>query len=212
MANAATPFGIKAKSINSLTESSNEAQQCNLFYNSARDFVLRDTSWQFATKTAVLALRSEEPLRYVYAYQYPGDCLKVQMVTGDWYLKTQTDVGLVSRARFMDDPLQPDPSFPYALQNIDGDKVIVTDLTEAYAVYTKKVVDPTLFDPIFEEALTRYLASKIAVSVVGGDFGVKMEDRALGLYQRALAEAIATDENERKRPPRREPAMVRVRR
>ena len=203
---------IRAKSINSLTESSNEAQQCLLQYASARDFVMRDSNWQFAKKTAVLALLSEEPLQWAYAYSYPGDCLKVRQVIGDWALKDNIDNGLVNRAKYFDYIAEPIASVVFELQNLDDDKVIATDLSEAYVVYTKKIEDPNMFDPLFEKMLVSYLASLIAVSVLGIEAGGKMEEKELAKYQAYLATAVAGDQTERKRPKRPAPRMVQVRR
>ena len=89
--------------------------------------------------------------------------------------------------------------------------MIVTDLSEAYVVYTLKLTDPTLFDPVFEQALVHYLESKLAVPVVGGSFGRQMKADAIGLYQQTLSQAVAQDQNEQKRPKRRPAAAVRAR-
>ena len=199
---------IRARSINSLTESSTEAKQCLLWYETCRDFVLRDSNWAFATKTAVLQLLVDEPLRWLYAYTYPIDALKIQYITGDWAFKDRTAEG--NAIRFHDQTVYPEPldRVPYKLELLDDVKVIGTDQPEAYAVYTKKIVDPTLFDSIMEEALVNYLASKLAIPVIGGDMGKSLRSDAVALYQQTLSAAISGDQTEQTRPPRRASRVV----
>ncbi|MFN6798793.1 hypothetical protein ACK4QH_23255, partial [Proteus mirabilis] len=62
--------------INSMTEASKEAVQCNLHYAQCRDSVLADFPWNFATKKVALANTNNPPPNWAYAYRYPNDCLK----------------------------------------------------------------------------------------------------------------------------------------
>lgn len=203
---------IRARSINSLNESSIEAQQCKLHYESVRDIVLRDTDWPMARKTVALALLVSTPLRWAYAYQYPTDALAIRMVTGDWAFKDNSQGDLVTRVRYQDMIPQPEPGVPFDIENLDDARVIVTDQPQAYGVYTKKVTNFNIFDPLFIEAFEWLLASRIAIPLIGGDMGRKMREEALGMYSSALRSAIAAAKNEGKRPPRREPSLIEARR
>lgn len=202
---------IRGKSINSITESSIEAQQCKLWYEFARDTVLSRVDWAFARKTIALALRAEAPLQWVYAYAYPSDCLKLRVVTGP-FAAAQSSDGLASRSRFQTDIVALDPSVPYAIENINGAKVVVTNQEQAYGVYTVRVTDTSLFDDLFCVALSYQLAAMIAVPVIGGDFGKAMRNDALTLYRDAISDAVAANQNEQTRPPERLPSMVEARR
>ena len=203
---------VRAKSINSLDEASVEAQQCKLHYDIARQFVLRDTPWQFAKKVAALALLSVEPLHWVYGYAYPIDCLKFRMVTGDYAFKQQQDVDDVSRWRFVEERYEPELSVPFEIQNISGDRVITTDETEAYGIYTMDIDNEAMFDPHMVMALAYYLGSLIAIPLTGADIGRGMRKEALSLYTSTISAAIANELNEARPPKRREAALVRVRR
>jgi hypothetical protein len=203
---------VRAKSINSLDESSIEAQTCKLRYDTARRFVLRDTNWQFAKKTAVLQLLTIEPLQWVFSYQYPGDCLNIKMVTGDFAFKDSTAEGLANRWRYVDEYIQPEFAVPYEILNVDDSKTIATDQTEAYVIYTKDVSNPTLFDDIFSTALSEYLSTLIAIPLVGADLGIKMIEVNAAKYKQSIDAAISANQNEQKAGTKRLPRQIAVRR
>lgn len=203
---------IRARSINSLEESSTEAQQCALHFDGLRDSVLRAVDWQFAKKAVALTLKFEQPLEWRYAYQYPTDCLKLRRVVGDYFFKDQTAYGLRNRFAYANDSLRPDVEAPFELENIGGEKVIVTDEPEAYGIYTKKISDPAIFDPLFTQALAWLVAATLAIPVIGGDYGRKVREDSLGMYRSMLDSAIVAEQSERKRPGRRPARLVEVRR
>lgn len=200
---------IRARSINALTESSIEAQQCKLHIDSVRDLVLRDTDWPMARKTIALALLNESPLRWAYAYQYPSDAVAVRAVTGDWAFKS-TD--LATRLRHDNFTPQPEPGVPFDIEFLGDGRAIVTDLPEAYGIYTKRITDLSQWDVLMRTALEWLLASRIAIPVVGGDYGRKVREDALSMYQVSLSAAIAAAKNEQKRPARPEPSIIAARR
>jgi len=201
---------VRGKSINSLTEGSVEAQQCKLHFDTARQFVLRDNDWQFARKVAPLQLRSETPLHWVFTYQYPGDCLNLKIVTGDFAFKSQQDDQLANRGRFIAEFIEPELSVPFEIQHGGDGRIIVTDQNEAYAIYTADV-DVALFDPLLVTALSHYLAMLIAVPVMGGDIGRAMRQDASVMYAQSISAAISASMNESRRPKRKLPALVTAR-
>ena len=203
---------VDGRSINSLDEKSREAQQCKLWFDNVRDFILRDTEWQFAKKTAVLALLDVDLLEWVYGYKYPSDCHYMRSVVADIFSDGPLDTDSVTRIWPNTVNGTVDPEAVFAIENVDGERVIGTDLTNAYGIYTKKVTDTALFDPLFETAMTHYLAATIAIPVVGLDKGRILRSDSLQLYNFTLSTAVSSNENERKRPPRRLPAQIRVRR
>jgi len=204
---------IRARSINSLDESSIEAQQCKLHVDTVRDIVLRDTDWPMARKTLALALRTDKPLQWVYAYQYPSDCVALRMVTADFAGKGQSIDGTATRFRNSGAfSSEPDPSVPFAIESIGGALVITTDQPEAYGVYTRRVSDWNQFDPLWRTAFEWLLSSRLAIPVIGGDLGRKMREDAIAMYQVSLSSAIAAAQNEQRRPPRRAPSMIEARR
>ena len=180
----------------------------------ARQFVLRDAQWQFAKRVEPLQLRTEEQLEWVYAYQYPIDCLKLRKVFGDLEFKQSMNAGNISSGYLSyNNYIEPaDVSVPYELINDGDNRIIGTDLEDAYAMYTKDVKDTTLFDPTFTSAFIYYLASMIAVPLTGVDIGRVMREDMLKLYGSTMSSAVAHDLNEQRRTPRPEPDLVSIRR
>lgn len=195
---------IRARSINSLDEASVEAQTCKLWYPLVRDQMLRESPWSFTRVIQALALRTEDPLQWVYAYQYPADCLRLYYVTADFGFKDQSAVGIAYRDRF--DPwfIEPEKAVPFEIQIGSSDRqLVLTDQRDAYAVYTKKVTDPNTFPVDFYMMLSWYLASQISVPLLGLEGGRAARSDAMQMYQSLRETAIAANGNEAK-PPRTE--------
>lgn len=203
---------VRGKSINALTESSIEAQQCKLHFDIARQFVLRDTDWSFARRTVALQLLTVEPLRYTYAYKYPNDCINLKIITGD-YSDFNGAVGTGCQSSVQDcSYYKPEFNAPFGIQHDETHgKIIVTDQEDAYGIYTKDIELVELFNPIMTTGLVHYLASLIAVPIMGGDFGRKMREDNLSIYVSTMSSAIASDENEQKVSKRREPCLISAR-
>src|SRR4051812_32897245 len=69
------------KAIGALTEASQEARACLRFYEQARDEVLRDFPWPFATTVEALALVAVQPTtEWGYSYRYPLNCLALRRI------------------------------------------------------------------------------------------------------------------------------------
>lgn len=202
---------IRAKSINSLTEGSIEAQQCALKFPIVRDMLLRDTPWQWANTLKPLALLADDPLQWSYAYQYPSDCVNLQYVTADFAFRSQDADGIDFRYLNQISFVEPDKRVPFEVRNIDGNRVVLADQTEAYAFYTKRVTDPNLYDPQFIMAFSWYLAAELAVPIMGGDIGMKMRADALQMYTNLIGAAIASNGNEQDRPVRRQSDIITAR-
>jgi hypothetical protein len=188
---------IRARSINSLTESSLQAQVCNLHYPIVRDQLLRDVPWQFAHKVEALALLTDELFNWVYAYQYPGDCLYINRLLLN-FEEVSSDSTTV-RSRFYD-PMIPRPNLDkqveYEILNVDGNMVIASNEPELRADYRAKVTNPGLFDSLFIQTIVHLLASEIAIPIVGVENGRVLRSDSLQVYNQHLASAIAANLNE----------------
>ncbi|MBI9112831.1 hypothetical protein [Maridesulfovibrio ferrireducens] len=129
---------LGARLIESLSDSSQEAVTCNLFYEQVRDAVLRDHPWNFATCRCRLAKLAQGPaFGFSFQYQVPVDCLHLRQL---------------SRA---------DDEFV-----VEGDKIL-TNIDGASAIYTSKVSNPVLFDSSFVMAFSARLAAEMADDITG---------------------------------------------
>lgn len=172
--------------IESLTASgtTQEEQLCYLFYEEARDYLLRAHPWKFAEVWLSLSeLSGEDPEDFTYAYAYPTDCV---------FLRDIYNSGAAERVKFQ------------VRQDTDGARMIVTDEEDAIAVYTARADDPTKYDVHFRGALSAYLAYLLCEPL---DAGEAKKKRMLSAYMMALAQAKASDASEGYTPDESNPLL-----
>ncbi len=194
--------GIRGGSINSLDEASLQAQQCKLKYPFLRDMLLRDVPWNFAHKEDALALLTDDLFNWVYAYQYPSDCLYINKLILNFEEFGDTGDG-VTRSRHIEDIYSPDlgRQVKYEIQNLDGNRVIAANEPSLRISYRKKITDPNLFDMLFIQAFVKLLESELAIPIVGAEVGRQLRSDAIQLYKGYLEEATAATQNESYVPP-----------
>ena len=168
--------------------------------------ILADRTGQYATNTNVI-------LPWLFEYALPNDCVHARHVP--WQMQpvtsgapagnytsgnpnaplmsgmAQMPVGYMRPARFM---LARDPNFTAApgaaywdVQGVSplGQTVVLTNVPQAYLIYTALVLTPSEWDTMFREAMVAYLASEIALPLT--------KDKKAGLAIRAQQIAIAKD-------------------
>ena len=120
----------------------------NNYYDLARDYVLKDFDWNFASTYKELALHNVdcEIMNYKYAFNYPNDCICAR----DLFLK-----GTLSQQKFCVSSLD------------NGMSVILCDCEAAILRYTKRIDKEVFFAPEFSMALAYYLASLTSNVIVG---------------------------------------------
>lgn len=160
------------------TEKSQEAYACNSFYETARDAVLRDFAWPFATKIVSLGLVETDPNdEWGYSYGYPSDCLKARRILS----------GIRNDDR--------DSRVPFKLIYTATRQLIYCDQEGAELEYTVKVTDAERFSPDFVMALSFRLAAYISPRITGGD-RFKQGERATRMYTFEIDKAKASGVNE----------------
>ena len=159
----------QATVIQSLSEESEEARQCNAVYNTMRRQVLRAHHWNFATKIVTLALLAETPVGYSFAYAKPADSLRLIkiLVPGD----PENDT----------------------IKFESPGNTIVTDQPDACLKYIKDEEDPSLFAEDFVTSLAHRIAAQLAQNIKGNDNSTQLQ---LANYERTLAQARTTDASE----------------
>lgn len=189
---------IRAGSINSLTESSVQAQQCKLFYPLVRDQMLRDLAPHFAKRVRALAERSGDDIfNWAYSYQYPSDCLKVLKLRPNYEEVQQGEPTIYSRYRDLNYPIPDlDSAVNYEIQNIDDNRVIVTNEQQVRADIIIRVEDPNLFDIQHIFALSYLLASELSIPLVGVEKGRALRGDNLQIYNQYVDTASVEQLNE----------------
>lgn len=169
------------KSIVALTEKSTEAIACNMFYEHTRDVLLQAYPWHFAGKTASLAeVTNDKPGRWGYAYNRPVDCLKIRWVRPEY-----------SSSEYQPATVKEELAYPHEVEG----GVIYSDLTPAFLRYTWPVSDPSMFSPLFVDALAWHLSVRLAVPLTRDP---KMRADMFDIAQSMQAAAQAADANEQR--------------
>lgn len=120
------------------------ADLCALCYEPARNFVLEDFPWPFATKYVTLGLVEEDPNEdWSFSYRYPDDCVYARRIV--------TSLGRND----------PNPS-PFRVGADDEGRLIYTSQEDAVLEYTRLVTNTDLYPSVFAMAVSWYLASLIA--------------------------------------------------
>lgn len=181
-----------ASTIQSFSEKSPQAKQCDLWYDYSRRQVLEAYNWSFARKRLVLATHSDAPpeLTWAYRYQYPSDCIK---------------------ARFIENPLGPTAdAVPFEIENsLDGTvKTILTNMDDATLVYTFDLTATNLFSAHFVECLSHAIAFHIALALTGKR---TIKSDMLTVYNRLILSAPAQNANEQVEEPPRDADWIRGR-
>lgn len=203
--------------IASLSENSEEARYCNIYYEAVRDQALGLANWNFARYTTTLAVLKAAPGTpenpdapssgvwstdwpappWLYEYAFPSDCIRCR------YIIPQLDMGTfnvpltsapVSASSYYNyqDPIK----FVVATdKNADNDfiKVILTSQSQAILVYTAQVTDPNAWEPDFVQVVVNALAGKLTIPLTG-DRG--LAQLRIGLANQQALEARGNDGNE----------------
>ena len=128
------------------TDTSLEAIQCRLHYESTRDALLRSHWWRFASTRAVLEQDGDADPAFEWDNQFvlPTDFMAMKSIYEN---------------RFSDENFR-----SYALE---GQRLLTNESTMNIR-YIKKVTDPTEFDPLFVEVFVLQLALRLIAPLAGG--------------------------------------------
>jgi hypothetical protein len=182
-------------------EGSAQATLCATFYPMTRDSLLEMHPWNFCTKRIALPLIGSSWPEWAYAYKEPSDALNLMAIldpkASDDYSQgfpmPYTQVGVVNTGQGLYTP-QP---FVHETQP-DGSGIIYTNQENAVLRYTAKITDTSRFTPLFVEALSHFLASKLAGPILKGDIGAAESKRQYQMFIAIRGQAIVSDANQRK--------------
>lgn len=155
------------QTIDDLTEDSPQARACSLFYAQARDAVLCEIWWGFATAEQTLAVTATDPNEWDYAYTLPSDCLL---------------------PRYIPPVVRNGMKVPFEWAG----REIWTDQEDAVLIYTKRVTDPAYFHPLFIDAMALKLAVLVCMPL---SVERSLRADALQLYRGSIALARQSDAN-----------------
>lgn len=182
-------------------EGSAQAEHCQRFYPIARDSLLEMHPWGFATKRTTLALLGSSWPEWKYCYAQPSDMLNALAVLSDTAAndysvpipQPYSNIATVNAGQGFYTPQ------PFSCETLDdGTEVIYTDVENATLRYTARVEDSTKFSPLFVEALSWLLASKLAGPILKGDAGAAMAKNCMQSFLVTYSKATVSDANQRR--------------
>lgn len=193
---------IRAQSINDFGEASLNAQYVRIFYPKSLKSVQTMHDWNFGNKEKPLARLSDvELFDYAYVYQYPSDCLRLNYLKSPVNKVDLADNGFVFRPEYYDtNPFNDESArrlrIPYAVKNVDGNRVIGANEPDLWIDYRAFVDDPNKYDASFIDAFTWRLGSELAIPIIGGDVGRAERQNCLAVATEMMRVAIAEDLNQ----------------
>lgn len=168
---------IGQRQITALNENTQSSRACSLVFDTVRDSVLREHTWNFATVMEQLAPISGESVPvWDYLYTYPPKCLFVRKV----FNSSTSDDQLPDEHKEM-------------LTPVTKQKCIATNVETAWIEYTYQVTDPNLYDGAFIDALTYRLAASLAQNIAGNNALAK---DMLSFYERIMDRAKLANASE----------------
>jgi len=173
-----------------------------LWYDYCVDQCLADFPWGFATTIIAAAQTAGDAMPgWQYQYAYPVDCVAARQITDSngartVYYSYLNDYWCLP-GQFQKLTKRPTPwRVMTAKSGTSDQKVIVTDLPEAYLLYTRRITDPNQFDPGFIDAVSWRIAMEIVPTFVGIPQGAQLAVTLGNQYRNALLTARAQSLNE----------------
>jgi hypothetical protein len=187
--------------ITSFSQSGPEASQLLLNYENTRDSLLQMFDWGFAKSTVSLGdpaksydptaaswTNAQPPPPWLYEYTMPANVVKIRAIFG------QSVPGFIVPTVPSSDIGPAQAYYSYEVVNDGGAKVIVTNAPGALAVVTLGKTDPSIWDPLFNEAMVSLLAANICLPLSGdAQLADKLQkDAQLAIQMAKLATANET--------------------
>lgn len=183
--------------IASLTENSPEARQCSICIEPLRDELLRMAPWNCATNFNALALvcaapgtpenpnpattqwqKGQPAPPWSYEYMYPADCLRPLWIVPQFTTGFASGVPITTAITggapqfWNGPPVRFKVSIDQLLNGVpavngNDTRVILTNQQDAIIAYLKRVTDPDVMDPQFQQAWVAAGASRLAWALSG---------------------------------------------
>ncbi len=181
-------IGSKA-TINALNEPSTEAKACNIFYQSTFEQLARSAPWNCLRAQTPLSLIAAAqgtpenqqgtslplpPVPWLYSYSLPADCLQMRFLVPS-LPAVPTGVAPMTTASVAAPAIvRGQGKIPFAVayavdKNGNPIQVVLTNLSQAQAVYTVNQSNPVIWDGLFTQAfitaLSAYLVPALNMNI-----------------------------------------------
>jgi len=155
-----------------LEDESKQARALNEAFPRIRDSMLRSNRWSFAmTRASLSALNAAPVFEYPLQYQIPTDCLRLDYI-GDFFVGlTLGDYRNQSASEY----------------KIEGRKILTDLKAPLHIRYVRQEEDTTIYDPLFDEALSCKLAVELANTLTQSD---NLKNLAMQEFKAVMMSAI----------------------
>jgi hypothetical protein len=195
------------------SDGSNEGNALSVLWTPTFEQLGRSAPWNCLTKQATLSLLMAAqgtpenpsgtslplpPTPWLYAYSYPSDCLLFRFITPSFPINV---VGGIPQTTINNSSMSWLPGggqIPYAVSSI-GDKnnspilIILTNQSQAQAVYNANISNPAIWDSLFQAAM---VASLGAFLVPALSLNMSLMQLSIKTAEVAISKARAQDGNE----------------
>jgi hypothetical protein len=197
-------------------EGSAQAEHCARFYPLALASMLEMHTWAFCTRRTTLAQVANPSTTWLYAYARPAGCLNILSIIDPAASDDYSAVlGNTSYSNFNGATVPVSGVYTpqkFAVETaVSGEEIILTNQAGAVARYTAHVSDTAKFTPLFTEALTWLLASKLAGPVLKGSEGRSAAKDCLSTFNYWMTRAAGSDASNQLIAPEQQVAWVNAR-
>ena len=182
-------------------EGSAQAEHAARHYPMARDTALEEYAWSFSTTRRAIAQMPSPVPGWQYAYALPADALTVFEVL---YADDLPSVFYAPQGAAR-------VGFEMESDELTGLPLVVTNTPGATIRFARRVTDTSRFTPLFCDALSWLLASKLSGPILKGQAGAQAAERCYGAYTRLLGKAASRDLNQNTRRQNFVPSAIAAR-
>lgn len=176
-------------------EGSIQAGHCQRFYPLARDTLVQERNWSFATRRATPAGLEVNVGEWMYEYALPANTLDIIAVIPSESVIDYS--ALLYQGAVLSEVVAKLQPQPYTQESADdGTPIIYTNQADATILYVIRVTDTNRFTPLFINALARLLASYLAGPIIKGDAGIKESANQLKMFNLMFSHADVKDANQ----------------
>jgi hypothetical protein len=194
---------IGLDSIESLTERTKAAQECDRLYDFVLDATLRDHDWGFARKQVVLALLAETRSGWDYVYAYPTDCVAARGI-----YNPSSSAGTSYDSETDEYKKYGDVSYEIGSNATGSARVVLTNQASAELIYTAKISNANVYDAAFIESFALHLASYLSIPLKRD---TKLKQMLLQEYRLKLGQAQEASAGEGHKDPDNSSSFTRCR-
>ena len=194
------------------SDGSTEADACAILFTPTFEMLARAAHWNCFRKQADLSLiKAAEgtpenptgttlplaPFPWLYAYEYPFDCLKMRSIVAS-LPSTSGSVPLTGLNNQASTYLPKGSAIPFVVSydtDLAGNPVthILTNQSQAQAVYTVNQPNPAIWDSLFQGAMVESLAAYLVPAL---SLNMELLKVKVATSERLVAQARVSDGNE----------------